>query len=89
MNRALNEQLTSLKKLKAQQSMANNGQLIVTGTSGGEAANRLILAEAALKDHAQTISRGQQRERSAILSEIAVASGKAQIRLNIGSDQVA
>uniref|UniRef100_A0A7S2IFT9 Band 7 domain-containing protein n=1 Tax=Helicotheca tamesis TaxID=374047 RepID=A0A7S2IFT9_9STRA len=90
MNRALNEQLTSLKKLEAQQSLANNGQLIVTGTSGGEAANRLILAEAALEKSVKTFpSQRQQQERSSILSEIAVASGKAQIRLNLGNEPTA
>lgn len=88
-NRTLNDHTTSLKRLEAQASLASNDKLIVTGTSGGDAANRLMLADAALKDSARR--RGKvapdPSERSALLSEIAIASGQAQVRLNVWGEQ--
>ena len=78
--------MTSLQRIRAQNSLASNEQLVITGTSGGEAANRMLLANAALRDHAKKINSIKQDDRNAILSEIAVAAGKADVRLMLGSD---
>uniref|UniRef100_A0A7S2UGS3 Band 7 domain-containing protein n=1 Tax=Attheya septentrionalis TaxID=420275 RepID=A0A7S2UGS3_9STRA len=82
MNRTLNEHMTSLHRLDAQSALALNDKLIVTGTEGGDAANQFILADAALRDIKKRDPSSEQ-ERSVILSELAVASGQAQIRLNV------
>lgn len=82
MNRTLNEHTTSLYRLDAQSSLAMNDKLIVTGTEGGDTANQFILADAALRDIKKRDTSSEQ-ERSAVLSELAVASGQAQIRLNV------
>lgn len=83
--RTLNDHTTELKKYDAQQKLASNDKLIITGTTGGEAANRLILTEAALKG-ART-SEIQSKNTSSVLSQLAVASGNAQVRLNMWDDQ--
>eukprot|EP00978_Attheya_sp_CCMP212_P044874 scaffold325638_cov31-Attheya_sp.AAC.1 len=82
MNRTLNEHVTSLHRLDAQSALALNDKLIVTGTEGGDAANQFILADAALRDIKKRDPSSEQ-ERSVVLSELAVASGQAQIRLNV------
>lgn len=81
--RTLNEHKTALKKYEAQEELASNKKLILTGTSGGEAANRLILIEATLNDAATNRTSASAAETSAVLSQIAVASGKAEVRLNM------
>ena len=78
--------MTNLQRIRAQDSLASNEQLVVTGTSGGDAANRMLLANASLRDHAKKIKSIKQDDRNAILSEIAVAAGKADVRLMLGSD---
>uniref|UniRef100_A0A7S4NII5 Band 7 domain-containing protein n=1 Tax=Odontella aurita TaxID=265563 RepID=A0A7S4NII5_9STRA len=85
-NRTLHEHTTSLLRLRAQDALASNDQLVITGTSGGKAANRMLLADAALSGLPQ--SRGgavSAEERSALLSELAVASGRADVRLHVGA----
>ena len=82
-NRTLNDFTTSLHRLKAQAALASNELLVVTGTSGGTAANRLLLVDAALKDMGSRSSLDKE-ERTAMLSELAVASGTAKVRLHIG-----
>jgi len=62
--------------LEVSSSLASNNNVIITGISGGDAANKMILADAALAD-----SSNQQTSRSDMISEIAVASGKAKVRL--------
>jgi len=76
MIRTLNNHLTKKKKLEVSSSLASNNNVIITGISGGDAANKMILADAALAD-----SSNQQTSRSDMISEIAVASGKAKVRL--------
>jgi hypothetical protein len=83
LNRALNEHTTALKKFEAQLQLASNEKLIVAGMTGGDAANRLILTEAVLNDAEAKRSAMSAAETSAILSEIAVASGSAQVRMNM------
>lgn len=83
LNRTLNDHKTALKKFEAQEKLAGNKHLIVTGTSGGEAANRLILTEATLNDAASRSTAASAAETSAVLSQLAVANGKAEVRLNM------
>uniref|UniRef100_A0A7S1Z6D7 Band 7 domain-containing protein n=1 Tax=Trieres chinensis TaxID=1514140 RepID=A0A7S1Z6D7_TRICV len=84
-NRTLNEYTTSLLRLRAQDALASNKLLVVTGTSGGAAANRLLLADAALRGARSHGGSLGKEERSALLSELAVASGTAKVRLHVGS----
>mmetsp|Transcript_14164 Transcript_14164/g.20923 ORF Transcript_14164/g.20923 Transcript_14164/m.20923 type:complete len:524 (-) Transcript_14164:23-1594(-) len=84
LNRTVNEHTTALKKLEAQLAMASNDKLIITGTAGGEEANRLILTEATLNDAHKSTS-VNAAERSAVLAQLAVASGNAKVRINISS----
>lgn len=81
-NRKLNEHLTSLRQIKAQEALANNDKLVVTGTSGGLAANKLLLADAALKH----VKSGEQysSQRSYILSKLALASHNPNVNLTVG-----
>jgi len=81
LNRTLNDHKTSLKKYEAQHNLASNNRLVITGTSGGEAANRLILTEATLNDATKTPV--SAADTAAVLSQLAVASGKAEVRLNM------
>ena len=83
LNRTLNDHTTALKKFKAQERLAGNKHLIITGTSGGEAANRLILTEATLNDAASKRTTASAAETSAVLSQLAVANGTAEVRLNM------
>jgi hypothetical protein len=83
LNRALNDHKTALKQYEAQQNLASNKKLIVTGTSGGAAANRLILTEATLNDAGKRMTSASAAEISAVLSQLAVASGNAQVRINM------
>lgn len=84
LNRTVNEHNLALKKLEAQLAMASNEKLIITGTAGGEEANRLILTEATLND-ARKNTVMDSAETSAVLSQLAVASGNAKVRINISS----
>mmetsp|Transcript_33096 Transcript_33096/g.49964 ORF Transcript_33096/g.49964 Transcript_33096/m.49964 type:complete len:524 (-) Transcript_33096:132-1703(-) len=84
LNRTVNDHNLALKKLEAQLAMASNEKLIITGTAGGEEANRLILTEATLND-ARKNSVMDSAETSAVLSQLAVASGNAKVRINISS----
>jgi len=80
-NKKLNEYLTSMRKIKAQEALANNDKLVVTGTSGGLAANKMLLADAVLRN---TKKRPKfTSERSNILSELALASGNSEICFKI------
>jgi len=74
-NRTLNNYLTEMRKLEVQNSLAENDQVIITGTSGGNAANKLLQVDACLSDAkvSRTSSDG--------IAELAIASGKADIRL--------
>mmetsp|Transcript_27775 Transcript_27775/g.31734 ORF Transcript_27775/g.31734 Transcript_27775/m.31734 type:complete len:544 (+) Transcript_27775:94-1725(+) len=83
LNRELNEHITCMKKLEAQTALAMNKKLIITGTAGGEAANRLILTEATLNDAQKNKTSQSASEKSGILSQLAVASGKAQVNINM------
>jgi len=83
LNRTLNEHITSLKKLEAQSALAMNKKLIVTGIAGGEAANRLILTEATLNDAQKNKTPASASEKAGILSQLAVASGRAQVNINM------
>jgi len=81
-NRKLNEFLTSMRKIKAQDALANNDKLVVTGTSGGLAANNLLLVDAALK-HVKSGS-NLPSERSYILSKLALASENSNVNFTLG-----
>lgn len=61
-----------------------NQQLVVTGVDGGKVANALLQANEVLKD--SLIVDRDQRPRSAILAELAVASGAGDVRILIGND---
>jgi len=76
MIRTLNNHLTKKLKLEVSSCLASNSNVIITGTHGGDAANKMILADAALGDHTNP-----KISRSDMISEIAVASGKAKVRL--------
>lgn len=86
LNRTLNNHTTELKKYKAQEKLASNKNLVITGTTGGKAANRLILTEAALSAGDSRKSSKKSKETTSILSQLAVATGKAQVRLNVWDD---
>merc|ERR1719469_764139 len=81
-NRKLNEYLTSMRRIKAQEALANNDKLVVTGTSGGLAANNLLLVDAALK-HVKPGS-NKPSERSYILSKLALASENTKVNFTLG-----
>lgn len=55
----------------------------MTGTEGGKAANTLLQANAVLND---TVPASDLKARSAILSELAVASGTGDVRILVGGD---
>jgi hypothetical protein len=57
-------------------------QLVVTGTEGGKTANILLQANAVLDD--SEIIPTDQKSRDAILAELAVASGKGNVRIIVG-----
>eukprot|EP00591_Stephanopyxis_turris_P011255 CAMPEP_0195526976 /NCGR_PEP_ID=MMETSP0794_2-20130614/28347_1 /TAXON_ID=515487 /ORGANISM="Stephanopyxis turris, Strain CCMP 815" /LENGTH=528 /DNA_ID=CAMNT_0040657779 /DNA_START=75 /DNA_END=1661 /DNA_ORIENTATION=- len=82
MIRVLNEFKTDRRKLRVQDALASNDKVVITGTSSGKAANQMMLADAALA-HAHK-GKVNDKARSSMLSEIAVASGKASIRLHAG-----
>lgn len=88
--RTYNDHLTNVRRLGVQESLANNARLVVTGVSGGEAANRLLLADAALSsDNFKDLNnKRDSEERSRLLSELAVASGRADVRINVGGPQL-
>jgi len=79
MIRTLNSHLTNKKRLEVNDSLASNSKVIVTGISGGNAANKMILADAALSE--VNALHESSPSRSEMLSEIAVASGNAKVRL--------
>ena len=86
-----NEHYTNMQKIGVQESLSENDKLVVTGNSGGEAANRLVVADAALSDIQERYRNKENKslsnkERSRLLSELAVAGGNAQVRINIGND---
>jgi len=79
MIRTLNNHLTEKKRLEVNDCLASNSKVTITGTSGGEAANKMILADAALAK--ANNSALFKPSRSEMISELAVASGKAKVRL--------
>merc|ERR1712232_207242 len=86
--KTFNDHHTNMQKIGVQESLAQNEKLVVTGISGGNAANRLVLADAALKaikENPNSTYDISTAERSTILSELAVASGKAEVRINVGN----
>ena len=80
-NKELNEYLSSMRKIKAQEALANNDKLVVTGTSGGQTANQMLLADAALNNSKNRIKFTSGR--SNILKELAIASGNSKVCFNI------
>lgn len=82
-----------MKKIAVNESLAKNHKLIVTGTSGGDSANRLVLADAALSTMKEensffnTYNNISAAERSRMLSEFAVAGGNAQVRIHVGGSE--
>lgn len=72
--RTLREYVTNQKKIEVQDALASNDKVVVTGKNGGTAANNLLLAEAC-------ISSASKSGTSNGIAELAVASGKADVRL--------
>merc|ERR1712071_32858 len=87
--RTYNDYYTNMQKIGVHKSLAKNNELVVTGISGGEAANRLVLADAALRNETKNGKHEKESmaERSRILSELAVAGGNAQVRINVGGSE--
>jgi len=83
--RTFNEHTTKKHRLAVQDALASNEKLIITGISGGEAANQILLVDAALSDTNHLDMDGA--ERTKILSELAVASGRAYVRLKVDDTQ--
>ncbi|KAL3773476.1 hypothetical protein ACHAWO_012737 [Cyclotella atomus] len=84
LNRNLNDHITGLLKLKSQYALATNDKLVITGTEGGKAANTLLQANSVLND--SFFLDRDQNHRSAILAELAVASGSGDVRILVGGD---
>lgn len=90
-----NDHYTNMQKIGVQESLSKNDKLVVTGISGGEAANRLVMADAALsavkekyldQNNEKSSKKLSSAERSSLLSELGIASGNAQVRINVGND---
>lgn len=61
-------------------------KLIITGTEGGIAANALLQADAVLRESAFNMDLAKhQHSREVILTELAIASGRADVRIMVGS----
>eukprot|EP00814_Leptocylindrus_danicus_P001380 CAMPEP_0116034138 /NCGR_PEP_ID=MMETSP0321-20121206/19422_1 /TAXON_ID=163516 /ORGANISM="Leptocylindrus danicus var. danicus, Strain B650" /LENGTH=522 /DNA_ID=CAMNT_0003510379 /DNA_START=195 /DNA_END=1763 /DNA_ORIENTATION=- len=75
--RTLNNHITSMRHMSVQESLAGNEKLVIAGKSGGIAASKLLLADACLAD-AQAAGK---ISRSDAIAELAIASGKADVRL--------
>jgi len=59
---------------------------VITGTGGGNLANALLQADAALKEsYSQQYTVDDHKSREAILTELAIASGKGDVRILVGS----
>lgn len=82
--KVFNDYTTDMRKLDVQESLAGNSKLVVTGLSGGEAANQLILADAALGGVGGGRGGISGEERSRLLSELAVAGGRAAVKIHVG-----
>lgn len=78
--RTLNDHMTKMRQLTVQDALAGNDKLIIVGQSGGEAAGRLLLADACLADAAAGQKNGTF-SRSDAIAELAIASGRADVRL--------
>lgn len=84
-NKRLHEYLTATKVIEAQNLLAENEKLVVTGTSGGRAANLMLKSNIALKDsNAHNIPESKRRS---LLSEIALSKGQSDVRIHIGAEQ--
>ena len=59
-------------------------QLVIVGTDGGKAANALLRADAAFSK--TSILAQDQQSREAVLTELAVASGRGDVRILVGGD---
>jgi len=82
--RQLRDFTTDQKKIAAQASLASNKRLVITGTSGGKAANKMLVADAALADIQNMDHSGLAgKARSDMLSEYAVSTGKAFVNLKM------
>jgi len=86
MMRQFNDHQTSLLKLKAQNALANNDKLIITGTSGGKAANKILMADAALKN--KGLSTMSYDKRQVALAELALLTGNAKVHFSLPSGGV-
>ncbi|KAL7469551.1 hypothetical protein ACHAXS_009804 [Conticribra weissflogii] len=85
LNRRQNDHITFINKLKAQQALAANDKLVIMGTGGGKIANALLQADAALKESpSQVYTVDDHKSRETVLTELAIASGKTNVRVLIG-----
>ena len=84
-NEKLNNYLTSKKVLEVQNALAQNEKLVVTGISGGRAANMMLKANIALKD--SNIQNIPETSRTSMLSEIALAKGQSDIQFHVISGE--
>ena len=81
LNRKLNDHTSSLHLLNAQSKLAANEKLVIVGTQGGKAANTLLQADAALSSVPEHM---EDQSRESILTEMAIASGRGDVRIMLG-----
>ncbi len=59
---------------------------MITGNGGGKIANALLQADAALKESpSQVYTVDDHKSRETVLTELAIASGKTNVKVLIGS----
>ena len=62
-------------------------QLVIIGTEGGKAANELLQMDAVLANSSLKMDSAEyQKSREAILTELAIASGRGDVRILVGCD---
>jgi len=81
LNKKLNDHVSSIHLLKAQSALAENERLVIVGTHGGKAANSLLQADAALSSVPEDY---ENTSRESILTEMAIASGRGDVRIMMG-----
>ena len=58
MMRSVNEHKSKMLKIKVHESLAENDRIVITGTSGGNTANKIIMVDAALVNVSRSDSNG-------------------------------
>lgn len=81
LNRKLNDHISNMYLLKAQYALAENEKLVIIGTKGGSAANSLLQADAALSSVPEDL---EDQSRESILAEMAIATGRGDVRIMMG-----